>query len=145
MMTWFEQLKTGLPDIRKLAQNSGANGFFAQEAMRFYSIAGTLLATNFSFDEQSTMDERYITHILSRSLLENYFWVIYLFDDPAETSNRYEELKNSFKREYQKLLNEPQLPRTSELEPADPSWASLPRALDVNSMLAQVKNDYGDT
>ena len=38
-MTWFELLKADLPDIRKLAQSSGANGFFAQEAMRFYSFA----------------------------------------------------------------------------------------------------------
>jgi hypothetical protein len=54
-----------------------------------------------------------------------------------------EELKNSFKKDYHKLLNEPRLPRKNELEPADPSWANLPRGLDVNSMLAQVKNDYG--
>ncbi len=85
-----------------------------------------------------------MTHILSRSLLENYFWIIYLFDDPAKTSDRYEELKNSFKRDYRKLLNEPLLPRKNELEPADSSWASLPKAPVVNSMLAQVRNDYGE-
>jgi hypothetical protein len=145
MPNYFEQLKAELLAIRKLAQSSGANGFFAQEVLRFYSIAGTLLALEgFSLDEKATVDERYMTHVLSRSLLENYFWIIYLFDDPAKTSDRYEELKNSFKKDYHKLLNEPLLPRKNELEPADPSWANLPRGLDVNSMLAQVKNDYGD-
>lgn len=145
MPTVFQQLEAELPAIQTLAHSSGANGFFAQEALRFRSIAGTLLQLGgFSLDEQSTVDERYITHVLSRSLLENYFWIIYLFDDPAQTSNRYEELKNSFKRDYHKLLNEPQLPHKDRLEPADPSWASLPRGLDLNSMIAQVRNDYGD-
>jgi hypothetical protein len=145
MPNYFKQLEAELPAIRKLAPSGGANAFFAQEVLRFHSIAGTLLtAPNFSLDEKSTLDERYITHILSRSLLENYFWVIYLFDDPAQTSNRYEELKNSFKRDYRKLLDEPNLPHKSQLESADPLWANLPRALDVNSMLAQVRNVYGD-
>lgn len=145
MSDYFEQLQAELPAIEKLSQNKGANGFFAQELLRFRSIAGTLLAIdNFSLDERASVDERYITHILSRSLLENYFWVIYLFDDAAKTATRYEELKNSFKKDYSKLLNEPQLPRKTELEPADPSWASLPRGLDVNSMLAQVRNVHGD-
>ena len=144
MPTEFEQLKAELPTIKILSNTGGANGFFAQEVLRFHSIAGTLLENGFALDETSSVDERYLTHVLSRSLLENYFWVIYLFDDPAETSNRYEELKNSFKRDYAKLLNEPQLPRKNELEPANAAWANLPRALDVNSMLAQVKNDYGD-
>lgn len=145
MPNYFEQLKMDLPAFKQLAEAGGATGFFAQEVLRFHSIAGTIL--NFdgvSLDEKASVDERYITHILSRSLLENYFWIIYLFDDPMETSSRYEELKNSFKRDYAKLLNESHLPRRGDLEPANPSWAGLPRSLDVNSMLAQVRNDYGD-
>lgn len=144
MITYFEQLKSELPTITTLSKSGGVNGFFAQEVLRFLSIAGTLLGNSFALDETSSVDERYLTHVLSRSLLENYFWVIYLFDNPTETSSRYEELKNSFKKDYAKLLNEPRLPCKKELEPADPAWANLSRALDVNSMLAKVRNDYGD-
>lgn len=145
MSTDFDKLKAELPTITKLSKSADANGFFAQEVLRFHSIAGTLLAVNeFTLDETSSVDERYLTHVLSRSLLENYFTIIYLFDDPAQTSNRYEELKNTFKEDYRKLLNEPLLPRKSELEPADATWKALSGLPNVNSMLAQVRNIHGD-
>ena len=143
--THFEQLKGDLETFRTLSSRSGHVGFFGQEVLRFHSIAGTLVkGCNFLLDETASNDERYFTHILVRSLLENYFWIIYLFDDSSRSSDRYEELKNSFKRDYLKLLNESQLPHKDQLEPADTAWSSLPRAADVNSMLAQAKNDYGD-
>lgn len=144
MSTEFEQLKAELPTIKNLSNTSGANGFFAQEVLRFHSIAGTLLENGFALNETSTVDERYLTHVLSRSLLENYFTIIYLFDDPAETANRYEALKNSFKEDYRKLLNEPLLPRKNELEPADPTWRNLAGLPNVNDMLTQVRNVHGD-
>jgi hypothetical protein len=51
----FEQLKAELPTITKLSQSGGANGFFAQEVLRFHSIAGTLLAVKeYSLDENQT-------------------------------------------------------------------------------------------
>lgn len=144
MPTEFEQLKAELPTIKNLSNAVGANGFFAQEVLRFHSIAGTLLENGFALDETSTVNERYLTHVLSRSLLENYFTIIYLFDDPAETSKRYEELKNSFKEDYRKLLNEPLLPRKNELEQADPTWRNLAGLPNVNDLLTQVRNVHGD-
>ncbi|MBS3021744.1 hypothetical protein DJFAAGMI_04520 [Comamonas sp. PE63] len=144
MSTEFEKLNAELPTIKNLSSTGGANGFFAQEVLRFHSLARTLLDSDFKLDESSTVDERYLTHVLSRSLLENCFTIIYLFDNPAETSNRYEALKNSFKEDYRKLLNEPLLPRKSELEPADPAWRNLAGLPNVNDMLAQVKNVDGD-
>lgn len=147
MTSHFDQLASELETFKKLSQNGGVNGFLGQEVLRFHSIAGTLLTVeNFTLDETASVDERYITHILSRSLLENYFWIIYLFDNPTESNSRYDELKNAFKRDYSKLMNENQLPHKSLLEPADSTWSSLPRSssLDVSSMLAQIKNDHGD-
>jgi len=35
--------------------------------------------------------------------MENYFWLLYIFDDPAKKQDRHEELVNSFKRDYCKL------------------------------------------
>lgn len=143
--SFFQQLKSELEACRILSSKSGHLGFFGQEVLRFHSIAGTLVeGCDFRLDESASNDERYFTHILVRSLLENYFWTIYLFDDPAQSNNRYEELKNSFRRDYVKLLNENHLPHKDKLEPADNSWSTLPRALDVNSMMAQSTNDYGD-
>jgi hypothetical protein len=143
MTDYFRQLQNQFPTIRSLSSCGGVKGFFGQEALRFHSIAGSLVS-NFSLDKGASVDERYITHILVRSLLEDYFWLIYLFDVPGQAEVRYEQLTNSFKRDYSKLMNENQLPHKDQLEPAEPSWASLQRAPDVNSMLAQVTNDYGD-
>jgi hypothetical protein len=153
MPSYFEQLKTELPTIETLAQSGGANGFFAQETLRFHSIAGTLLKVDkFKLDETATNDERYITHVLSRSLLENYFTIIYLFDDPAQTATRYEALKNSFKDDYRKLMNDLGGPSwqtfmqsyQAQLEPADPTWPRGNGLPNVNDMLTAVRNDYGD-
>ncbi len=115
---------------------------FGQEAMRFHSIAGTLLE-NMTLDK-SSVDERYITHILARSVIEGFFWNAYIFGEPAVRSVRYEEFVNSFKRDYLKLYNENLLPQKALLEPADPNWAALHAALDVKSMLTQLRNDHGD-
>jgi hypothetical protein len=140
----FNQLKSELEAYRSLSPKGGHLGFFGQEVLRFHSIAGTLMeGCDFRLNESANIDERYFTHILVRSLLENYFWIIYLFDDPAQSIGRYDRLKNSFKCDYLKLLNENHLPYKDKFEPADPSWSKLPRALDVNSMMAQSTNDYG--
>ncbi len=143
MEDYFKKLENELDAIKQLASQGGANGFFGQEALRFYSIAGTLLES-FKCDKGASVDERYITHILSRSILENYFWMIYLFDDPTQKTIRYTGIVDAFKLDYHKLLNEPLLPHKDQLEPSEPSWSSLNRAMDVSSLLAQVRNDYGD-
>ncbi len=142
-MDYFESLKQELPTLKNISNSAGPNAFFAQEALRFYSIAGTI-KDNFTLDEKAQFEERNMTHILFRSLLENYFRILYIFDSPADTQTRYDSIVANFKREYGKLLNEPLLPRKNELEPAGSGWSQLPRSLDMNSTLAQVKNDYGD-
>ncbi len=124
MTNYFCQLENQLPAIQSLSSSEGVKGFFGQEVLRFHSIAGTLLA-NFCLDGGASVDERYITHILARSLLENYFWLIYLFDDPAQAEIRYQHLTNSFKRDYLKLMNEDRLPQKDQLEPADPALGEL--------------------
>lgn len=100
--------------------------------------------SEFTLDEASSPEERSLTHVLSRSLIEGFFWIAFIYDDRSQISTRWESFKNGFKREYLKLLNEPQLPHLSALEPADPSWASLPNPMDVKSMLAQLRNAHGD-
>lgn len=142
-MDHFESLKQELPTLKNMSNGVGPNAFFAQEALRFYSIAGTI-KDNFTLDEKAKTEERNITHILFRSLLENYFRILYIFDSPADIQTRYDSIVDNFKREYGKLLNEPLLPRKNELETAGSSWSQLPRGLDMNSTLAQVQNDYGD-
>jgi hypothetical protein len=142
MTDHFALLKNELPTLNTASSLPGVIGFFGQETLRFHSIAGTILE-NFPLDKES-VDERYITHILARSLLENYFWLLYIFDDAAQRDVRYGQYVNSFRREYFKLLNENLLPHKDKLEPANPAWATSPQGLDVNSMLAQVRNDYGD-
>lgn len=108
-MDHFELLKQHIPALKKISETPGAIGFFAQEALRFCTIAGTLCET-FPLNN-SSIEERQITHILARSLLENYFWLIYIFDDRSKRDSRYTEKLNVFKREYSKLMNDPLVPK----------------------------------
>ena len=82
MTDHFSLLSQELDTLRTLSTGSGSSAFFAQEALRFYSIAGTL-KDNFTLDETAKIEERNITHILFRSLLENYFRILYIFDNAA--------------------------------------------------------------
>ena len=153
MTNYFEEFSENIPTIKTLAQSGGVNGFFAQEALRFYTIAGTLLKFDgFKLDEKATNDERYITHVLMRSLLENFFTIVYLFDNPAETQTRYEALKNSFKDDYRKLMSdlaEPEWKKfmqcyQTQLEPANSAWSIGNKLPNVHDMLTAVKSDCGD-
>lgn len=142
MPTNYETLSAKIPDIKQHVPASGAEKYFVSEVLRFNSVTGTVLQ-NFPSPQQN-IDSRIITHILARSLFENYFWLLYIFDDPSAISQRFDELLNDFKIQYNKLYNEPLLPHKVKLEAPDASWASLPKAKDINSMLAALKNDYGD-
>lgn len=140
----FENLKSKKDIILEKSKTDGVQGFISQEILRFISIAGTLTSVpDFKLDENSSIDERYITHILTRSLLENFFWILYILDDENKINSRYESLVNSFKIEYRKLLNEEKIKSMTEygsLLPADTSWSHLKKPLDVNSMLTQIKD-----
>ena len=142
-MSCFEDLEKELPALRGAANLSGPVGFFAQEALRFFSVAGTIKGS-FPLDESASFEDRCMTHVLVRSLLENYFRILYIFDNPSDTQTRYNSVVENFKREYGKLMNAPLLPRKNELESAGAEWYQLPRGLDINSMLEQLQNDYGD-
>jgi hypothetical protein len=118
--------------------------FAVEEFRRFYSIAGTIL-TNFR-NVRDSINERIFTHILIRPLLENYFWLLYIFDGNQRTmwDTRFDEYMAGFKRDYYKLYNEKLLPNKDQLEPPDLSWQALKKPKDVNSLLAAVKNIFND-
>lgn len=143
MEDYFKQLEEKLDTFRAFSKRGGLDGFFGQEVLRFYSIAGTLFEI-FTFHEEPTVDERYITFTLSRSLIENYFRLIYLYDKPDEKQARYNDMVNSFKRDYHKLYNDKDFPHPEWLESPEDEWSGLPRGMDLNSMLAQFKNDNED-
>ena len=67
----FQLLNSRLDRFRVLGSQPGPIGFLGQEALRFHSIAGTLKANGMVGN--SSDDERYISHILARSLIKNFF------------------------------------------------------------------------
>lgn len=153
MPTDFDMLAAELPALRTATLSADANGFFVQEVLRFYSVAGTLLnVPEFTLDATAMPDERCITHVLTRSLLENYFTILYLFDDPTQTATRYEQLKYGFMDSYRKLMTDLSAPswqnfmqaHQGQLEAADPAWIKKPGLPDVNTMLTALRNNYGD-
>lgn len=150
---YFDLLDKSLDDVKLLQTQTGVIRYFADEVMRFRSIAGTLRAVGgFTLDETASADERSITHVLMRSLLEGYFNILYLFDDVTQASARYLGLTNAFKHEYIKLMNEgagstlaPVLQANpNPLEPANPLWVTTPRIPDARSILEAITNQYGD-
>lgn len=116
----FELLSTEIGRFDAIAGVPGPIGLLGQEAMRFRSIAGTLKVNGML--DNSNVDQRFITHILARSVIESFFWLTYIFDDPAQRQARYNEFVNSFKLEYLKLHNE-QLSINSVLTAPDPAWS----------------------
>ena len=80
-MDHFDVLKQQLATLEALSGRPDEIGYFAQEALRFYSIAGTLKDNDLL--KNASAGERQISHILGRSLLEGFFWLLYIFDDPA--------------------------------------------------------------
>lgn len=150
MPTKFDTLKTEIPNIRALPQNADASGFFIQEVLRFYSLAGTMLEGNFKLDVTCSVDERYLTHVLSRSLLEPFFTILYIFDDFSQMAARYEEQKNTFKDQYRKLMNDFNTPEWSvfmqaygsQLQATDPQWSSVNRLPNVKDMVYKVRTSH---
>ena len=148
----YNQFEQELQNLKSLEQRNDELGFFSQECSRFYTISKSLKESDLNLGITCPPDHRYMTHPLIRSLLENFAAIIYIFDDLANTCSRYEIIKNKFRLEYNKLMNGFQTPpwdaiitaQNLQLEPSNPNWASLPRELDVNSMLAAVRNNYGD-
>jgi hypothetical protein len=139
----FQDFEKAFLQINSHATQGLAESFAIDEFRRFISIGGTIL-TSFPNVSNST-DERRMTHILIRSLLENFFWIIYVFDgnDKSSWNARFYEYLDGFKKEYAKLYNDPNLPHKTELEPAQQSWVNLKKPMDINSVLAQVKNSHG--
>jgi len=141
-MTPLQQLQSEFPRIKAHAPTNSWDAFFIQEVTRFYSIAGTIDQT---FKNVATnIDERIISHILIRSLIENCFKILYIYDNSNTSQARFDELLNGFKISYAKLYNDQFLPNKSQIEPADVSWPKLKNSLDLSSMLAQLMNVHGN-
>ncbi|HEM6868926.1 TPA: hypothetical protein U2I64_001603 [Providencia stuartii] len=149
----YSQFEQELQNLKSLEQRNDELGFFSQECSRFYTISKSLKESDLNLGITCPPDHRYMTHPLIRSLLENFAAIIYIFDDLANTCSRYEMIKNKFRLDYIKLMggfqtqpwNNIITAQNLQLEPADPNWKPIsPKPLDVNSMLAAVKNNYGD-
>ena len=137
----FDTLKNLAAEIQNLAPIADHDKFFKEEALRFISIGGTIEASFPNVD--TSIDERIISHILVRSVIENFFKIVYIFEDSAQSAVRFDALLNGFKKDYTKLLNEPDLPMKDKLEPADSAWATLPSPMDLRSMMSQIRNEQG--
>jgi hypothetical protein len=139
---YFQQLQSELANIKAHTPKNHLDAFFIQEVLRFHSVAGTI---DQSFKNVKTsIDERIITHILIRSLLENYFRLLYIYDNPELSQARFDECVNGFKIEYAKMYNDPSLPNKNQIEPADPSWPSLKSPMGLQSMLTALMNIHGN-
>src|SRR4051794_17038564 len=70
----FALLEAELPTLTTLSSYRGVHGFFGQETLRFYPLAATLKSVpTFKLDFTASVDERYITHVIVRPLVEAFF------------------------------------------------------------------------
>jgi hypothetical protein len=142
MAQYFQQLQAEIPKLKAHLIKNHKDAFFIQEVLRFHLVAGTIEQ---SFKNIGTnVDERIMSHVLIRSVIENYFRILYIYDDPVQSQARFEECVNGFKIQYAKLYNDSWLPNKNQLEPSDPSWPTLQKPRDVNSMIAAVMNIHGN-
>lgn len=148
---YFKLLNEQLIVAIELSKQKNAKGFLGQEILRFNSIAGTLI-DSFKLDSNASIDERYITHPLIRSLLENYFKIIYIFDDIELEGERFEKAVNGFKIDYRKLINDLKQEAWEDFmqnygaslpSPSD-DWKALPKLNNINDILVELENDAGD-
>ena len=139
----FHALKEILPELQKRNFPNPIHQYTKEEILRFISIGGTIL-DNFK-NAQESIDERYITHILIRSLLEGYFWLLYIHDDPHIQKSRFEERINGFKTNYFKLYNDPHvdLHYKKKISKPDPCWGEIRRSRNIHDILVQLKTDDG--
>src|ERR1700722_9540777 len=142
MGQYFQQLHAEIPNFKAYLPRHARDAFFIQEVLRFHSVAGTMEQ---SFQNiMTSIDERTMSHIWLRSLIENYFKLLYVHDDPTQIQVRFDECVRGFQIEYSKLYNDPWVPHKNQLEPADPAWKTLRRPMDLNSMVAAVMNVHGN-
>ncbi len=141
---YFDAFKDLFPAIANSSFREDYKNFAAEEFKRFYSVGGTILSSILPSEER--VGQRLFSHILLRSVFENFFWLIFIFDGMDENAwrERFNQYLNGFKNEYYKLYNETSLPKKDQLLPPDPTWKNLPRPLDVRSLLAQVKTIRGE-
>ncbi len=135
----FQEFDKLSSEFSKVLFTEDYKNFAVEEFKRFRSLAGTTLANI------DTMP-RDFSHLILRSILESFFWLIYIFDgsERAIWSQRFEEYMNAFKTEYYKLYNEPNLPRKEELEAPLDHWRRLPRSRDVKSLLTALTTIRGE-
>lgn len=140
----FDLFEKEIASIQTHKTTIDCEKFALNEFLRFYSIAGSILE-NFK-DVETNIDQRIFTHILLRSLLENYFWILYIFYDGSQSdwTTRFTPYLERFQNDYWKLYGEPNLPNKHTMEAPDPSWATRKPLLDINSVLAQLRNDHGN-
>lgn len=148
----FDLLARDTKKILAYSPAKDAPKFLIQDILRFISISGTLKKINFKLDKTSSVDERYFTHILIRSLLESYFTNLYIFDDLSKMDERYEEFKNGFKEDYLKLMNSINDSSCdlwdnfrnnylNKLEPADQNWKKLKTIPNMHDILVKLDKE----
>jgi hypothetical protein len=141
MGQYSQKLHAEIPNIKAYLPRHARDSFFIQEVLRFHSVAGTMEQ---SFQNIAmSIDERIMSHIWLRSLIENYFKLLYIYQDPAKAQARFDECVRGFQLEYSKLYNDPWLPHKNQLEPADPSWKGLKKPMDLNSMITAAMTAQG--
>lgn len=141
----FDKLKKLLPELKQSTPSTDHEKFYKDEVLRFYSIGGTIEA---SFKNiENCIDERIISHILIRSVIENFFRLLFIYEDPNKAATNFDLVLNGFKKEYAKLLKEPELLFKDQLEPAESSWSSSSpplKSYNLKDTLARVRNVHGD-
>jgi len=137
----YDEIAGKRSEILSLSPTTPHECFLKEEVLRFISIAGTVAQT---FPNVATsIDERILSHIMLRSVIENFFKIIYVFDDPSQMTNRFDRILDGFRCDYSKLFNDIDASFQNQIENPGAGWNTLQKAPDLKSMLAQVRNTFG--
>jgi hypothetical protein len=141
-MSRLDELKAASSDIVSWSPGPRHQQYIRQETLRFITLAECIMGSGLA-GQNLSYEHRTISHILIRSLLENFFKILYVNEDPNQTVVRFNELVDDFADEYRKMYNDQLLPDKGLLEQPPHSGIRTTRRLDLNSKLAQIVNSHG--
>lgn len=145
LMNEFTRFNTLFEDIKNIDCNAVQPEvkMFIDELYSFYSLGHGILDI-YSEDAHKTLEFKQMTYPIVRRLLEKYFNILYIFDEPTKISDRYKSYLKSIEIQYNKMLNDlikngyPTNGLPNEMHKYD-GEIDFPR--NLTSMLTTMKND----
>lgn len=143
LMKEFDKFNILFKIIKELNVNSIELKIFVTELFSFYSLSNGILIT-YNEEDNKKFEFKQMTYPIIRRLLEKYFNILYIFDNPKEINNRCKSYLKNIEIQYNKMIKELQennyptngLPSQMQKYNNETDYPN-----NIKSMLQTIKND----